>query len=77
MDVDGDGCIWHVRRDVAVEVSLLHHAVVKGDRALRHQLRQAERHTRLEHTLDAEGVDREAAVNRNCRAMNPGAIVLD
>src|SRR5947207_12677807 len=77
VDVDGDGCIWHVRRDVAIEVSLLHHAVVKGYRALRHQLRQSERHTRLEHAFDAKRVDRETAVNRNGRAVNPGAIAFD
>jgi hypothetical protein len=77
VDVDDDRRIGHVRRDIVVKVPLLYHALLERDRALRHQLRQAERHTRLEHALDAERVDREAAVSRNRRAVNPGPLVLD
>src|SRR4030095_1657235 len=76
-DVDGDRRIGHVRRNVAVKVSLLHDAVTERDSALRHELRQAERRSRLELALDGERVDREPAVNRDRRAVNPGSLLFN
>src|SRR4029077_13493232 len=62
VDVHGDGGIHDVRRCVAVDVPLLPPSVLERDRSLGHELRDPERHSRLELALHAEWIDSQSQV---------------
>jgi len=62
VNIDSNGRVDYVRWSVAVEVVLLHMAVVESYRPFRHQLRDPEADTRLELALDGQRIHGSAAV---------------
>src|SRR5258708_2927956 len=75
--IDGDRRIGDIRRPEIVEVRLLHLAVLQRDGAVRHQLRQAEAEPALNLAFDRQRIHRQAAIDRNGRAMDPRPLVDD
>src|SRR5258708_14793250 len=76
VDIYRNWHILHIGRSVAVEVPLLHSAILECDRSLGHQLRDSEPEAALHLALDGERVHGDSRIYRNCGAMNPGALVL-
>src|SRR6266702_6344812 len=70
MHVDSNRCIDNVRRGVAVEISLLHASIFQGNRALGHQLGDAETKPSLELAFDCQWIYGETTIKRNGRAMD-------
>ena len=76
MRVDSDGRVLHVRRREVVEISLFDLPIFECDRALGHQLNEAERQASLDLTFDRERIDGEPQIDRRRRAVNARSAIL-
>src|SRR5258708_38720600 len=76
VDIYRNWRILYVGWSVAVEVALLHAAILQCDRSLGHQLRDSETEAPLHLALDGERIHGDSRIDRNGDAMNPGALIL-
>src|SRR5262245_19136408 len=77
MNVDRHRSVDNVRRSIAIEIPLLDSSVFEGDGSFCGQLRNTKGQTRLKLAFDSQRVHCQTAVKSNCRAVDPGPLVID